>query len=280
VRLRHLGYDPALFVRRAKGERNARLVEAEVREHPDNAYARLKQGEILLGQGRLEEAAASVEEAWRQTWQAVSQGAGPHLLEEPATLRAACAVAEGKYEEALDTLGRFHGVRPATANTSYLEGVCLFALGRPGAGERILAAMEMPAGSGELFTLPEIRGVTPRYVLGSLALGHGDAQEARTWFERSLEIDPEHRESRLGLAEALFLLGLPSRAVPCLAALLEASPTDAQAWRLGGVHLVSALGQEASARAWLEAACTALPDDAILSRLRQDLSLREPVLSR
>lgn len=276
VRLRHLGYDTAVFTRRNKAERNRALVEAEVKDNPENAYARLKQGELLFGQGRFAEAARDIEEAWLQTWAAVDAGGSRHLLEEPATLRAACAVGEGSYETALESVQRFHEVLSPTANTSYLEGVALWALGRPGARERILAAIESKDRSREMFTLPEIGGATPRFVLGSIALEERSLPEARARFEESLSFDPSHREARLGLAETLFLEGQHGQALRCLAQRLEADPKDLGAWQLGAVYLVSSAGQEAAARAWLDAGCATFPEDPVLKRLEADLSTRAP----
>lgn len=274
ARLEHVGYDAARFVSRRKGERNARLLDAEVRENPGNAYARLKHGELLFVQGRLDAATKSIDEAWKVTLHAVVAGLDASVLEEPATLRAACAVARGDAETALETLARFHEVAPPTANTLYLEGVALWQLGRSGARARLCEALEAPPTRGEFFTLPEVRGASPRYLLGAIALDETDPAEARRWFEEALSLDGDHREARLGLAEAQFRLGAPERAVAVLAEIVRDDPRELRAWRAGAVYLLSGPGMDAAARAWLEAAWAACAGDAILARLRGDLDGR------
>lgn len=47
----------------------------------------------------------------------------------------------------------------------------------------------------------------PQRWLGSLALTQGDAATAQMYFERSLQIDPAHRGSQIGLSDALAELG-------------------------------------------------------------------------
>ena len=275
IRLIHLGYDPALFAARGKEERNARLVDVELSERGDNAYVRLKAGEALFARGKFEAALEPIADGLAATWRAIDAGeADALILEEPVTLHAACLVALSRPEEALATLAKTHGRLAPTANTLYLEGVGLWALGRAGAKEKLVAAMRAPDGRGELFTLPEVRGATPPFLLGSLALAEGDAAQARAWFEVALAREPGHREARLGLAEALFHAGSPAGAVQTLSGALASDPSDLRSWQAGAVYLVASPGQEASARAWLDAACALFPQDGVLDRLATDLRAR------
>lgn len=272
VRLRHLGYDPQHFVTRGKAERNARLLEAELAENPGNAYALLKHGEALFSQGRFPEASGPIEQAWGLTKEAVFPGGDRALLEEPATLLAACSVADGQYHKALETLEELHRHAAPTANTRYLEGVARWALGKEDAAPLLEEAIAAADRDGEIFTLPEIRGATPLYILGAIALGTGDAGAARGRFTQALERDPAHREARLGLAEALYQEGRPEGSVALLARLLEENAADLPAWQAGGVYLVSTHGREQAADAWLGAALTAFPGDPLLQRLRSELT--------
>jgi tetratricopeptide (TPR) repeat protein len=273
ARLVHLGYDPGLFASRAKSERNARLLAEEIRENPANAYALLKHGEILLAHGRLAEAAASLEAAWRMTVESVRAGVEARLLEEPATLFAACAVARGEHPTALEILDEFHRLASPTTNTLYLEGVALWALGRPGAKERLTHCLSHHEDAGELFTLPEIKGATPRFLLASIALESGESARAVEWFEQALERDGSHRESRLGLAEAQFHAGKVDRAVHTLAVLLRDDPTEVRAWQAGGIYLRCYPSLAEAACSWLLAAARACPSDPVIERLCRDASV-------
>jgi tetratricopeptide (TPR) repeat protein len=271
LRLRHLGYDPTLFTKREKAERNKLLLEYELKDNPGNAYALLKQGEALFSQGRFEEAMGPIDEAWQATRQAVEDGTEATILEEPGTLLAACALAAGDYRKVLETLEGLHARIAPTANTCYLGGVSRWALGLEGARELIEESLERADANGELFTLPEIRGATPRYVLGAVALAAGDAGTAGRRFEEALARDPGHREARFGLAEVLFHLGRPEGSVSILAKMIEEDAGDIPAWRAGAVFLVSTKGRDQAAEAWLEAALAAFPQDPVLNRLRSDM---------
>lgn len=279
VRILHLGYEHDLFEQRGKHDRNERLLAAELEANPKNAYALLKQGESLFSQRRFEEAAGPFEKAWTLTKRAALEQKMLSLLEEPATLRAACAVAAGRYQDAIDALDDYHGLGEPTANTLYLEAVARWSTGRDGVAERLIEALEHCDRGGATFTLPEVRGATPRYILGSLALAQGNAVDAGLWFERALQCETFHREARLGLAQAHYYQDRPDKAIAVLAALLQHDPSDLAAWKAGALYLTLSRGHEEAARAWLEAALLAFPGEETLLRFRERSAEVSPAAS-
>ena len=88
VEILHLGYDPELYARRRKAERSLPLLEATVRDEPDNLAQRYYLGREYLRLARLEEAIGALEHvvanlgrATRGERDAVEQAAWRDLVE-------------------------------------------------------------------------------------------------------------------------------------------------------------------------------------------------------
>jgi predicted O-linked N-acetylglucosamine transferase (SPINDLY family) len=76
--------------------------------------------------------------------------------------------------------------------------------------------------------------------LAALALQRKQADEAITWLERGLELDPHHPRCLLNLGMALELKGLTPEAIAALRSALAADPSLAEAWNNLGVALTNA----------------------------------------
>lgn len=138
----HLGYDPDLYALRKKAARSLPLIEATVREEPDNLHYRYYLGREYLLLARVEEAIGVLEPTAAALLKA--PGRGP-LAETVTTLMQAYEAAGGQPEKAL-TLGQA-ALAHAPTHPDVWFGVAraLAALGHPDpaaqAAERALAAL-------------------------------------------------------------------------------------------------------------------------------------------
>lgn len=98
----HLGYDPALYEARQKAARSLPLIEATVREEPDNLQHRYYLGREYLLLGRVDEAIATLEGTVSALLAAPDRGP---LAEAATSLLSAYEAAGGRPTEAL-TVGR------------------------------------------------------------------------------------------------------------------------------------------------------------------------------
>lgn len=148
-------------------------------------------------------------------------------------------------------------------------------------------------------TLPISRG-RGQFVVGYWYLSHGQKEQAREWFWRSVEayagnnaahyflgtfardegrydeaarhfmvctqVRPDKTDYRFALADALVLLGHPGYAAKQLALVVQVEPENAQFWACYGVVLCG-IGYDEEARGALERARSLAPQDTLYARL-------------
>jgi Flp pilus assembly protein TadD len=158
-------------------------------------------------------------------------------------------------------------------------------------------------------TLPISRG-RGQFTVGYWYLSHGNEEEAREWFWRSVEayggnnaahyylglyamdegryeeaarhfavctdVRPDKADYRLALADALVFLQDLEAAAQQLALATQLEPGDARLWACHGVVL-SGMGREAEARRALEQALVLAPRDPQYARLEARIALTEAI---
>lgn len=194
VGLEHHGYRPEVVAARGKLARNARLLERELADHPDDAYLWYQLGRTQAVAGEHVPALEAFERALLDCPEDAPYGA--HLLESAAySLRAL-----GRSQQALGWLGS------ATLDCRRADSQFVLALLALDCGD-LERAEELFQRCLELEgTLPEggesapgASSFAPAYNLGVMREVLGDASGAQRWYERALRSNPKHAESRAGL---------------------------------------------------------------------------------
>ncbi|MCB9536966.1 MAG: glycosyltransferase [Myxococcales bacterium] len=138
----HLGYDPDLYALRKKAARSLPLIEATVREEPDNLHYRYYLGREYLLLARVDDAIAVLEPTARALLKA--PGSGP-LAETVTTLTQAYEAAGGHPEQALKLGQAALAHAPTHPDVWFGVARALAALGHADpaaqAAERALAAL-------------------------------------------------------------------------------------------------------------------------------------------
>jgi glycosyltransferase involved in cell wall biosynthesis len=176
----HSGYSPATLARKGTSERNMRLLEAELRERPEDPYLHYQVGKTLFVAKKPAEAVAPMRRALG--------------LVAPAAAYFSALVCDlgyalkdsGRPAEALALLDE-HGRRfPDYTDLWFLEGLCHLALGRAAdmrrAFERCLALGEAPLYA----TVQGVGTYRAHYNLGLFAELGGDRHRARIHYESAL----------------------------------------------------------------------------------------------
>ena len=146
---------------------------------------------------------------------------------------------------------------PRKWRTALLVGLLLVA---PAFGNVTLVAA--PAEGGE-------RAISHRLGLGTSLLYAQRFDEAAIEFERILEIDPLHRDARMGLARAHFWSGRPRRATDALTPLMADTP-DAEVVALYN-EVAAATGDSLLALEAIRESVAARPDVPELQESKADL---------
>jgi len=195
VEVQHLGYDEEVIASRDKSRRNRTLLERELADRPDDAYAWFQLGRNHFGRDDFEAARGALERAL----ELAPEGAAyvPHLIETLAySLRAL-----GRSTEALRLVEPVLMRYAARADTQFVAALLALDLGhleraRRGFSRCLELATRPPEGAPHD---PATTGVAPAYNLGVMAEVLGASDEARAWYERALAIDSAHGPSRAGL---------------------------------------------------------------------------------
>lgn len=193
---------------------------------------RYNEGAILLGDGHVDEAIRSLEEAAR-----IEPRAAPvHDL-----LGMAYAVA-GKVEAAVAEGEKAVGLDPRAPNA---WNNLATALRDAGENERALEAIRRAV---------ELDGeyAEAHNSLGTILFDLGRFEEALKSYDRALELRPQYHEALYNRALALGALGRHSEAVAAFDAVLKLDPDFAEAHR-GKVQALVAQGRAAAATSSLEA---------------------------
>lgn len=121
---------------------------------------------------------------------------------------------------------------------------------------------------------PEILRAGPHHCLATCLSNLGQPESALQALENSLRDDPKSRAARIDLGRLLFAQGRPIDALNHLHELVAASPTDADAWRLGGDIALSRPDFLEFAVNWTTEAVKNLPTDPGLANQHGEALLR------
>ncbi|MBK9518804.1 MAG: glycosyltransferase [Anaeromyxobacter sp.] len=267
VDLVHFGYVPSLALQRGKRERNIGLLRRRVAAEPGDVTPRGYLALELMEAGRLDEAAALLEEAWALL---PAQPPDRSFLR-VAVFRGLLALRRGDGVTACESAARGEGRDGPGPDFDYLRAFGLELQGQaaaPGSPERdgLLDRAEAAFRSSLRrlthegpFELVAAAGVARIQLhLGVIALQRGRAGDALAAFEGALAQEPGNPSALAGQAEALLELGEAGRALKVVERALGARPDGwllaaEAAWRLGAAgdaRLLLARADERRAAGW------------------------------
>ncbi len=111
--------------------------------------------------------------------------------------------------------------------------------------------------------------------LGTLSLQEGNTEEAVALLKHAVESDPRDDESRAQLARAYEMQNQPEEALALIKEAVELNSANQNLW-LSGRRLMSRLGLHKEARAWLEEAYRAMPDQGLIALELAELMATSP----
>lgn len=238
VRIDHYGYTTSLAARRGKYERTARLLERELKDNPDDAFAHFNMAQVLRSGNREALHARKIVQHAQRALDLIAKRPAGHrhvqlmayhqlasasmeLGDFDAALQACGAALELKpdYVDALFTLAQIHSrcERPAEARHAWQEYL------------RLLDQYDEVEESYELILLHLRDRTEAHYGLGRAeeALGHG--HEALGWYRQVLTGSPGHLDTWLRVGLVCQSLGRYEEAALAFAAELTAQPDSLSA---------------------------------------------------
>lgn len=189
------------------------------------------------------------------------------MLAGPAvqTDRGARMYIDGRWQDAAEEFRRAVEADPEDARLRVNLGSTLLRLGDlDGAAREYDRAAALDPGLAGAF-----------YGQGAVAERRGDDDAADRHYRAALEADPRHLPTHLRLGHLARRRGRPAEALPHYRALIEVDPRDAEA-RMGRAMALARLGRHADARAELEQAVRALPDQPAFAHALARLLVASP----
>lgn len=189
----------------------------------DAVVAQSRMRDLLLKHAAL--AGRGEDEGWREFLVRRALEFNPRdpnvLMEAAAMLRAS-----GRASEALEYLRKREQVAPGDHHTLVEQGRCLVDLGRLEEAEAVLRQAV------------RVRDAAAEYNLGAVLDRLGRSAEARTRYERALEIDAFHARAMNNIGVSLDRSGHIEQAITWLTRATEAAPDNAEAHsNLGSAYI-------------------------------------------
>jgi|GEM_PF-860364 tetratricopeptide (TPR) repeat protein len=271
IRILHYGYLTPLVLKRAKIQRNVELIEKALEEAPAHPFQWFNLGTERLRQGQHAEA----ERCYRRALELL-EASGDDVTYLPALLRllATALRAQGRHDEALETIARAQERYPDDTDLWYLEGTIRADLldwaGVERAMRRCLEFGEPPA----LYMATRGVGTSlPHVWLGIAARETGRPQEALAHLREAVRLVPEEPLALQHAADLLTRLLGPEAAGEALAPASSRGRHIA----LAAARALAKAGAFAECRALLPRAADGEPEDSLvllldgecLFRLRQ-----------
>jgi len=180
----------------------------------------------------------------------------------------------GRIDEAVETVESAIAIYGQTSLLRFSLGTSLWRRSRRDndAQERtraVEALTGMLQGSPDLEPAPISSAffeLYPLRYLGLAALDDGSPEEARGWFQRALEVDPNYTGALCGLAEVAESEGRHREALQIYLRALSVNESEVEAW-LGGSEVLRRLGFGDNAVSWLQKLQTFLTEDPRVSDL-------------
>ncbi len=204
----HHGYAPGLVRERDKLARNLALLERWGREAPEDGYVWYQLGRTRADAGQRELALAALEQALERArdgdpWSIHAVEIGARALHEL-----------GRTKQAFELVQRAAELAPRRADTLFLRSSLALDLGDVEAARRgFHACLELSEGESAIESWRGARSYAPAHNLGVIAECSAQPEEARKWYLRALDFEPDHEPSLAGLARLQAdEAGLPSAA--------------------------------------------------------------------
>jgi tetratricopeptide (TPR) repeat protein len=255
----HVGYTRRSN-RRAKLERNLRLLDLEIDEGTSNVYSLLARAGTLIGLDRAAEALVALNLC-------LPIGPDREIGRQVAALTAEAWVMEGRLLDALDAVRGGLAEFARDAKLQFQEASLLTALGQLDEAEVCLRA-QLLVGEEHGASVAADRSIAAfraRHLLAEVLLERGRPDLAETQARIVIETRPSYGQAWVTLAESLAEQGKATE-LAVVRRHVDVTLGSAVAGALVRVveHLAS--GQAAAALAVLERATAASPDDPFLNR--------------
>ncbi len=219
LRIRHRGYRGTPADLQAKRERNRRLLELQLTEHPDDALAHFHLGEVHALEGRWEEAIPCYQKAL------ALPGLPPPNRAVAYQNLANCYLFKGEKVLALEACHRALEEDPSAAIPHFLKAQALARMGRYPEALQTVETYLKKAGEGACRPLDV--DPNPVFVLtfvGNCYLAMGRPSQAEGAYREALARDRTFPEALLGLGKAAFAQEKWQEASASLRAFLQTSP--------------------------------------------------------
>lgn len=230
VHVLHYGYGGSIMDSKGKLERNERLFEMQIAEHPDDIYSLYKFGDFLRRcPGRDSDARATLERTLEliETTQPGCPRSIPYAGEVAALVALEYARQE-RWDEAEQVIER--GLRRfmVTPNLHYIAAGIALHRGRP--DEAISHYQACLGYRGQTLVVPIQDGITGHVSLTGIAhalLQKGDRENARRLLEQAVRLEPDHDVTSMVLSRLHLEDGDLRRALSVLTSHLERNPDSA-----------------------------------------------------
>jgi tetratricopeptide (TPR) repeat protein len=229
VRVVHYGYDPKIYVARAKDARNTRLLEIELERHPENARVLYFLGQQNFVAGRLAESSAIF-----ARFADVAHEVAPYFLVDAYRMWLEALVALGE-EDALERVARTAADRNAlSATTREVLARYEMQAGRLGSALRHLLAALKPDSPVGITVAPGIGGWHTRLMLAQLYERMGEPAAALAQMEDAFPALPAREQYEIARqsAQLALLMGEHASAQRWLARASDAASADLGAQQL------------------------------------------------
>lgn len=286
-RLSILHYGSAEREDTGKRTRNQRLLGRAIEDHPGEPYFRYQlacemasylEESVLAVKGfgqmlrELERSASLVADMPVDRSQHL--GYGPDLF----SRTAAALLTAGRIDDAVELVETANGIYGETSLLRFSRGTTLWHRSRrdndaAARGQAVEAMSAMLQGSPDLEPAPVSSAyfeLYPLRYLGLAALDEGSLDEARGWFQKALEVDPDYSGALCGLAQVAEAEGRHREALQIHLRAISVNEAEVEAW-LGGAEVLRTLGFADNAVSWLQKLQTFLTEDPRVAALLEEL---------
>jgi tetratricopeptide (TPR) repeat protein len=195
VTIRHVGYqDPGL--RRAKLERDIRLLERSIADLPDEPFVLFNIGSVYVELGRMAEALPLLKRSLANSHPTDS------IVRKLYALIVQCHRRLDHADNALESCRAGRALYPEDAELLFQEGLILRGIGdRSGAEARLLQLLQTHEGDHFASVDPGLRGYKARHNLAVLYQDQGRWSEAQAQWQAVTDERPDFTPAWLGLGE-------------------------------------------------------------------------------
>ncbi len=257
ARIRHLGYDLSKEKMQKKAERTSALLEKQLEENPDNAFALFNYAQLLCGL-REDDLTVHADRIIKMAGRAVELSTPPDKQSRYIYLMCLSQLAWTHFyckdfEKAIEFANRALDEKP-----DYLDPLLL--LGHVAAAQEqyddaavhyqkyvdVQAAYDAGAESENMIIMHLDSRVAAFYGLAMIADVSGDVQKAEQFYRKTVELDPAYLEASGYLGRVLMTQGKTSEAEQCMNRQVKTGNYSRESW-MGLGYLAANRGEYARA---------------------------------